>query len=221
MKKQILLLALSALSFGAFAQSKVEITARGGFASSSMRGDAVNSLKNLLDYANGAITTANRNAFFAGASASIPLSPLMSVEPGLYYTQKGYELNGELNIKGAEFLGIKGKSMLTTHYVDLPVVLKANLNGLELFAGPQISYMAAADLKTTAGVLGFNVVNSSLDATSQFNRWDAGVTGGIGYTFPGGVNLRASYDRGLSKVDANKNLESYNQSFRVGIGYRF
>jgi hypothetical protein len=105
--------------------------------------------------------------------------------------------------------------------VDLPLLLKANVGGLEVFAGPQVSYLAKSDLKTTAGILGFNVLNRTMDATEQFNRWDAGVTGGVGYQFANGLNISAAYDHGLSKVDANERFDSYNRSFKVGLGFRF
>ncbi len=87
--------------------------------------------------------------------------------------------------------------------------------------GPSASYLINADLKTSAGVLGYNVFNNSLDATDQFNRWDMGVTGGIGFQLSNGINLSASYDHGLSKSDANKNISSYNHAFKIGIGIRF
>ena len=205
----------------AMAQSKPGFGIRAGASSYSMKGDAINSLNNLLDYTNGHVTTTGHTGFFAGANASIPVSDLVSVEPGIYYTQKGYEMNGELNLKGLEFLGANAKAKLTSHYIDVPLLLKLNFNGLQVFAGPQVSYLAKADLKTTAGVLGFNVLNKTMDATDQFNRWDAGVTGGIGYQFANGVNISASYDHGLSKVDANQNLDSYNRGFKVGLGINF
>lgn len=221
MKKQILLFAFVAISAISFAQSKPTFGIRAGVTSSSMKGDAVNSLQNLLDYTNGGITTTNHTGFFGGVNASIPVSELVSIEPGLYYSQKGYGMKGELNLKGVEFLGVNAKAKLTSHYVDLPVLLKLDFNGLQLFAGPQVAYLAKADLRTTAGALGFNVLDKTMDATNQFNRWDAGVTGGIGYKFPGGVAISASYDHGLSKIDANQNFDSYNRSFKVGIGFNF
>lgn len=221
MKKQILLFASFAISAITFAQSKPSFGISGGVTSSNMKGDAVNSLQNLIDYTNGAITTSSHTGFFAGVNAAIPVSELVSVQPGLYYSQKGYDMQGDLNIKGADFLGINGKAKLTSSYIDIPVLLKLNFNGLQVFAGPQVSYLAKADLKTTAGVLGFNVLNKTMDATNQFNRWDAGVTGGIGYQFTNGFNVFASYDHGLSKVDANQNVDSYNRSFKVGAGFRF
>jgi hypothetical protein len=45
-----------------------------------------------------------------------------------------------------------------------------------------------------------------MDATAQFNKWDLGLTGGVGYQFTSGLNIMASYDYGLSKLDANKIL---------------
>jgi hypothetical protein len=220
MKRQIVLFASLILSVAAMAQAPV-FGLRGGVSSASMKGDAVNSLNSLLDFSNGAITTTGHTGFFAGGYASLPLGGPVSIEPALYYTQKGYEMNGGISIKGAEFLGVNAKAKLTTTYIDLPVLLQVNMNGFQVFAGPQISYLAKADLKTTAGVLGFNLLNKTMDATGQFNKWDAALTGGIGYQFANGLNVSAAYDHGLARTDANKNMNAYNRSFKVGLGYSF
>jgi hypothetical protein len=221
MKKQILLFASFAVASLSFAQNKVSVGVKLGAVNSTIKGDAASSLKDLLSFSDGAISTGSRTGYFAGVSANIPINEMFSVEPSVNYTQKGYELKGALNVKGAEFLGINAKASLNSSYIDVPVVLKANINGLQIFAGPQVSYLAKADLKTTAGALGFNIVNSSMDATQQLNRWDAGVTGGVGYQFSNGLNISASYDHGLSKMDANKNMEAYNRAFKVGLGFKF
>lgn len=221
MKKQILLLTFIAASSVALAQIKPAVTLRGGLSSSSIKGDVVQSLNGLLDYTNGMITKKAHTGFYGGASVSVPLNEMFSVEPALLYSQKGAELKGELGLKGLEFIGANAKAKLTTHYIDMPLVLKANINGFQVFAGPQISYLAKADLKTTAGVLGFNLLNKTMDATEQFNRLDAGVTGGIGYQFANGFNVSASYDHGLTKMDSNKNMEAYTRSFKIGAGFRF
>lgn len=221
MKNKILLIFAIIISSGAFAQSKASFGVKAGISSAGMRGDAVNSLNNLLDFSDGMISTKNTTGFFAGAYTAIPIADMISIEPGLYYSQKGYELDGKLNLKGAEFLGANAKAKLQSQYVDIPVLLKANIYGLQLFAGPQFSYLAKADLKTTAGVLGINLLNSTINATSQFNRWDAALVGGIGYSFGNGLNITASYDYGLSKVDANKSIGSYNNVIKVGVGVNF
>lgn len=221
MKKQILLLFSVVISTLSFAQLTPSFGVRAGVSSAGMRGEAVDNLKSLLDFADGKITTANRTGFFAGGFATIPLDKMISIEPGLYYSQKGYELKGAISVKGAEFLSANAKAQLQSNYIDMPLLLKANINGFQIFAGPQFSYLLNADLKTTAGVLGFNLLNNTMDATAQFNRWDMGVTGGIGYKFSNGMNITAAYDHGLSKVDANKNISSYNNAIKIGVGISF
>lgn len=221
MKNTILLIAAIAISTFSFAQVKPSFGVRAGFSSAGMRGDAVNNFKNLLEFTDGMITTSNHSGFFAGGYASIPVGAIISIEPGLYYTQKGYQVRGELQGKGVEFLGVNANAKLNTNYIEMPVLIKANVSGFQVFAGPQVSYLASADLRTTAGVLGFNLLNSKLDATDKFNRWDLGLTGGVGYQFSNGVNVMASYDHGLSKVDANQNFNSYNRAFKVGVGITF
>jgi hypothetical protein len=221
MKKQILLLVSLAISTLTFSQVAPSFGLRGGVSYSGMQGDAVNSLNSMIDFSQGMITTTNRTGFFGGVYATIPVDDMISVEPALYYSQKGYQLKGDLNIKGLGFLGANAKADLNLQYVDIPVLMKATISGLQLFLGPQVSYLMQGDLNTTAGVLGINLLNKKLNATSQFNRWDVGLTGGIGYQFTSGLNVMASYDYGMSKVDANKSLNSYNRSVKVGIGMAF
>ncbi len=221
MKKHSLLLVALIVSTLAMAQVKPSFGIRGGLSSASLKGDAVNNLNSLLEFTNGKVATQNRTGFFAGTYVTIPVSENFSVEPALYYAQKGYEMRGDFSFKNADFLAANAKAKLNAQYIDLPVLLKANLGGLQVFAGPQVSYLVQADLRTTAGVMGFNLLNRTMDATQQFNRWDAGLTGGIGYQFNNGINVMAAYDHGLSRVDANQNINSYNRSFKVGIGMSF
>lgn len=221
MKKSYLLIASLILSVAAMAQSGVRFGIRGGVNSASLQGDAVNSLQNLLEFSKGAVTTSSRTGFYGGGYADIPVSEKFSIEPGLYYSQKGYVVRGDLNIKVLDMLGVNAKAQLNTSYIDLPVLAKVNLNGFEIFAGPQVSYLANASLRTTAGALGFNVLDSKMDATNQFNKWDAAITGGVGYQFTNGLNLRASYDYGLMKVDDGSSFNAYNRAVKVGIGYSF
>jgi hypothetical protein len=221
MKKHLLLISGVILSAAAMAQVQPKFGIRGGLSSAGIKGDAVTSLNSLLDYAGGAITTSNRTGFFAGGYVNLPVGGAFSVEPAIYYSQKGYQLNGGLSIKGVEFLSPTATAKLNAQYIDVPVLLKGNFGGFQVFAGPQVSYLANADLSMKAGILGFNVFNKSIDATNQFNRWDAGLTAGVGFTFGNGVNVSAAYDHGLMKTDANKNFEAYNRSFKVGLGFQF
>lgn len=221
MKKQIILLASLIISTFTFAQTVPSFGIKAGITSASIQGEASDNLNNLLDYTKGGISTTSKLGVYAGAFTNIPLTDVFSLEPSLMYSQKGYQMKGELNLKGLEFLGANAKANLTTHYLELPLLLKANLSGFQVFLGPEVAYLAKADLKTSAGVLGFNLFKKTMDATDQFNRWDAGVTGGVGYQFSNGFSINAAYDHGLMRTDANQNLNAYNRTFKVGVGFNF
>ncbi|HUC80891.1 MAG TPA: porin family protein [Flavisolibacter sp.] len=221
MKKYFLLFASVGLSTLLFAQTAPSFGIKGGLSQSTLKGDAMNSIQGLVDFADGAIKTSSRTGFFAGGYANIPVSEQFSFEPGVYYSQKGYELGGSFSVKGADFLSANARARLNTTYIDIPVLAKVNVSGLQIFAGPQVSYLADAKLRTTAGALGFNLLDNTVDAKNQFNEWDVALTGGVGYQFSNGFNISASYDHGLSKVDKGQNFDSYNRAFKVGVGISF
>lgn len=214
-------LCLFAALFATAQSSKTTFGIRGGAVQAGLQGDAVQSFQNLIDYTKGAVTTGSRTGVFGGGFVSIPVSEKFSIEPALYYSQKGYELRGALNIKGAEFIGANARAQLTTQYIDLPVLAKANFNGFQVFAGPQVSYLADANLRVSAGALGFTFLKNTQSVTNNFNRVDLGLTGGVGYQLGNGVNLTAAYDHGLSKVDKNQNFDLHNRVVRLGVGFRF
>jgi hypothetical protein len=221
MKRYLLLFVSVALSTVALAQSKPSVGVKAGVTYAGLQGDAVNSLQSLMDFSNGAITTGSKPGVFAGVNVSLPIAENVSIEPGVYYAQKGYEMRGSFSVKGAEFLSANAKAQLNTSYIDVPVLAKVNVSGLQIFGGPQVSYLADAKLRATAGALGFNVLNQTYDAKSQFNEWDVALTGGLGYQFANGLSVSAAYDHGLSKIDKAQNLDSYNRVFKVGVGFSF
>ena len=222
MKQHVLVLAGLLASAVTFAQTKPSVSVRAGVSSASIVGNASQSLNSLVDYTDGIFQTQSKMGVFAGASVNIPLGGAVSVEPGLYYDQKGYQLKGSYEFKGiASVLSPSAKAQLNQHYISMPVLLKGNFNGFEVFGGPQLSYLAKSDLHVTAGALGFNAYNDHFNTADQFNKIDVGLTGGVGYQFANGFNIRAAYDRGLTKVDANRNMDAYNQAFKVGVGFKF
>jgi hypothetical protein len=202
------------------AQTKFGI--RAGVNHSSWKGDAINSFEDLLSMTDGYVTTSGKTGFHAGGYAEIPLSQTISLQPGVYYSQKGYQMKGTIAADKMDFLNATATAKLQSHYIDIPVYLKANLGGgFHIYAGPQVSYLAKNDLKVDAGALGFSVFNRNFDVTDQFNTVDVGVSGGIGYDFANGLTINAGYDHGLSRVDKNDNFKSYNRNLKVGIGWKF
>jgi Outer membrane protein beta-barrel domain len=219
MKKKILLSLSLFLSVASFAQIKYGVAA--GVSSYSINGNAADNLKQVLSFTNGIVTTRPVTGFYGGGYANIPLADNFSIEPGVYYSTKGYALTGAYTIKGIDILTADATAKLNSSYIEMPLLLKGNFNGLQIFAGPQLSYLTNASLNTRAGFAGINLINSKMDVTNQLNRLDIGVTGGVGYQFSNGLRITGSYERGLSKVDAGQNVRSYNQGFKIGAGISF
>jgi hypothetical protein len=221
MKKKILLSLCLFVSVVSFAQRRINYGASVGTGIYNMRGETINEMKQLLNFTNGIITTNAITGFNGGGYVSIPAGGNLSLEPGLYYSSKGYQVKGSYTVKDISILSANATSTLRTGYIDMPVLLKADFNGLQIFAGPQISYLTSANLNTKATVAFFNVFNSNIDVTSKFNRWDAAAVGGVGYQFNNGIRITAVYERGLMKADAEKNVQLYNQGLKIGAGFTF
>ncbi len=219
MKKKILLSFSLFLSVASFAQIKYGLAA--GVSSYSINGNAADNLKQVLSFTNGIVATRPVTGFYGGGYANIPLTNNFFVEPGVYYSTKGYALTGAYTIKGIDILTTDATAKLNSSYIEMPLLLKGNFNGLQIFAGPQLSYLTNASLNTSAGFAGINLINSKMDVTNQLNRLDIGVTGGVGYQFSNGLRITGLYERGLSKVDAGQNVKSYNQGFKIGAGISF
>ena len=221
MKKIFTLLLVSAFVYtNVDAQTKFNVKA--GINRSGWQGDAVNNFNNLLEFADGYINTSTKTGFYAGVSAEIPLSNAFALEGGLGYSLKGYSMKGNIAADKLDFLGAGATANLNSHYIDMPVYLKANITeGLHVFAGPQVSYLVKNDLRVRAGAMGFNLFNQKYDVTDQFNKVDVALSGGLGYTFNNGLTLQAGYDHGLSRIDKNGNMNAYNRNVKVGVGFRF
>ncbi|MEJ7736521.1 MAG: porin family protein [Chitinophagaceae bacterium] len=224
MKKiHLLLVAVMLISLiTANAQTIPSFGIRAGVAFTNWQGDAVQSLDKLVNVSDGIVDTRSKTGFFAGGYMNIPVSHIFSVEPGIYFTQKGYTMNGNLEIKAIQFLGADAIARVQSSYIDLPLLIRANISGgLQAYAGPQISYLAKNNLHLDAGIIGISLFQRDVDMTDNFKRWDAGITGGLAYQFQNGLNIQAGYEHGLSRVDAQGNFKSYNRVVKVGLGFTF
>lgn len=222
MKKNFTLISLLVFLSFATVQAQTKIGLRAGINNASWKGDAAQTLNELVSVTKGYLDTRGKTGFHVGGYASIPLSGMISIEPGLYYSQKGYSLKGDIQISKLDFLGANANLAVQSHYIDLPLLLKVTpVKGLQLFGGPQVSYLVKNNMNINAGVLGFSVINRNIDITDQFNNIDAALVGGAGYKFDNGFSITASYDHGLSRLDKNENFKSYNRVIKVGLGFEF
>jgi len=216
----IAVIGISILMNSAMAQIRYGI--RAGANHSKWQGESLQLIEDLVDKTDGYITTKGTIGFHAGGYVSIPITKGLRFEPGLGYTKKGYGLKGDLKIDELKFLGVNVGAQVMQHYIDVPLVMRVNVaKGLNVYAGPQVSYLVRSTLNAKAGILGISLFNKGFGITERFNKFDLGLTGGLGYQFSNGLNIQAGYDYGLSKLDKNNNYDIHNRVIKVSLGFGF
>jgi hypothetical protein len=185
MKKGLFLLAF--LIFAAAAQAQIGI--RAGIGSSN--------------FSNGESQRAftSTTGVHLGAYYGIKATDKLTVEPGLFYSVKGYEtvpLGATQEIK--ESLG----------YLDIPVLARYAINSsFNVFAGPQAGFLLSRT-RTSGSVEDTN--------TESLGGYEIGAVLGAGYQLASGVNLQLSYDFGLAPFNYYE-FEVNNTVFKLSVGY--
>ncbi|MBF9236462.1 PorT family protein [Hymenobacter sp. BT683] len=138
----------------------------------------------------------------AGALANFALSDLISIQPEVLYSQKGYQ--------SEEYNDIKYK----INYIDVPLLVKVNAGGLFFEGGPQVGFLAGA--KVTNG-------DADTDIKGRYDRVDFGYVAGLGYQATSGPMIGLRYNGGISTIskgDINPN-KIRNSVFQLYVGYVF
>ncbi len=222
MIKKISTTILSLMLLMNFLHAQISYGLRSGVNFSKWEGDDLQVIEDLLDKTDGYLVTKGTKGFHVGGYVHIPISEVFSFEPGIQYSKKGYSIKGDFQIPVLKYLGINARAQVQSHYIDIPLVLKANVvKGLQVYAGPQVSYLVRSSLNAKLGILGISIFNKGFGITQRFNKIDMGLTGGIGYEFDNGLNIQAGYDYGLSKLDKNDNYAAYNRVVKISMGFTF
>ena len=202
--------------------AQVSFGVRSGVNFSKWDGQDLQIINDLLDKTDGYAYTKGTRGMHIGGYFSIPISETFTFEPGIEYSKKGYSIKGDFQIPVLKYLGINARAQVQSHYIDMPLVIKANVyKGFNVYAGPQVSYLVRSTLNAKVGVLGITLFNRGFGITERFNKVDMGLTGGVGYQFDNGLNIQAGYDYGLSKLDKKDNYDAYNRVVKVSVGYTF
>jgi hypothetical protein len=219
MKKLFLLFGILAASFSQLQAQHISGGIKAGMNVSGWGGNVSQAIADLVGETS-ILPGIIKQGYHVGGFLSIPLGQQFVIEPGLYYSTKGIEAN--YTYAANNFLKLNATVTNDAHYLDLPVLAKVQFgNGFQLFAGPQLSYLVANNIKGKAGILGFSY-EQNIDWKSGFREWDFGVAGGIGYQFTNGIQLQAGYDHGLSSLDDGKsNIDLYNRAVKLSVGYKF
>jgi len=147
-----------------------------------------------------------RFGYHVGIFADLPvISDFMSVQPELSYS-----------VKGTAFEPLGERQTLDMNYVDffLPVAFK--LGSVDLQLGPFASYLISTP--------DYKVYNENTVVADAFNKFDAGLTGGLSFNFQK-LLIGIRYNQGflnVTKENAKPFLsEGKNSVGQVSLGYRF
>jgi hypothetical protein len=166
MKKTVFVLGLLAgLSSAAQAQD-VSLGLKAGASYASFVGSQAGSVSGLF-------------GFQGGAFANIGMSRMIAIQPEVLYSQKGAKAKNATDV------------YTRLQYIDVPLALHVNADGLFFEAGPQVGFLLAADSK-------FGPV--STDVKSATNSVDFGYLAGLGYQRKTGPGIGLRYNGGFSNV---------------------
>lgn len=149
--------------------------------------------------------------FSAGAVLDIPVSKSFYIQPGLYYSQKGFKYEGI-----AQYYSTETTTFTSTQgYVELPVLASYRLTltndlQLQVNAGP---YFAVR-------------LNNKVDKDDPYHRFDGGSSGSFdtGLQIGTGVTYNKHYYAGIGYewgFFEQERTDSKNRNLFINIGYNF
>lgn len=142
--------------------------------------------------------------FNAGVYGTFPLTEHIAIQPELYFTTKGSELDYNNNF-------VTGSAKFRLEYIQLPVMIKFNLtDNFNVHFGPYGAYLVGAKIKSENDQNIFEF-EEELN-TDDFEKFEFGLSLGIGFDFdPLSIGLR--YDYGLTTVGKEQNIMGTNYVF--------
>jgi hypothetical protein len=201
--KKIVVVAIAAL-FGTVAvqaQDEVSFGAKGGVNFATVGGDDFDDPD-------------ARTSFHFGGFVEVPITEKFSIQPEVYYSGQGYDIQSVNNGDDVEF---------QLDYINVPVLAKYYfVDGFYGEVGPQIGFNVNSEIDSNpdgdSGDIDFN--------NDAINTVDFAVVGGLGYKLNNGLFFNARYNLGLSDVFSSEDLGGFdldarNRVFMIGAGFSF
>ena len=204
MKKVVLILLAVFMISNVTAQIKIGPTAGANF--TNITGDEADSFEGMVD-------------LFFGVVAPITIDDTFSVQPGLIYSRQGADY--EDTFSDGEFSETY-TGTVKLGYLNVPVLARVQVaEGLTLEAGPQVGFLLSAKDEYD-----FDGESGEDDVKDLVKGVDFAACVGAGYTFPGGLNINARYNIGLSDIIDDEELSGEgakwkNSVIQVGLSYLF
>ncbi len=192
------------------------------------------------DGAPGTYNTQTLVNFSAGAFADIGITEGFSIQPGIYYSGKGFKLTQAetgTSLGNMQYTSsFNAKASIA--YVEVPVnfLFNAHTSSGTFFVGggPFAAVAVSAKQKgsaTTRIVSGLNTITETenfddkieIGSDGGIKRTDFGATGLVGFRLNNGLSISANYDLGLVNTSGADSSEGKmkTRSYGVSLGFSF
>lgn len=154
--------------------------------------------------------TGTRTGFDVGGLVQLPMGDMITIQPEVHYTQKGYE------VETAGF-----ESEVSLNYIQVPILFRAGVPLAEGFdvdfqVGPSFGFLVSCE--ASAGSV-------SADCDESVKSFDYGIIAGGSFSWaagPGDLLFDIRYDLGLTAIGDQENAADVkNTNFQFLVGYAF
>jgi hypothetical protein len=136
----------------------------------------------------------NISGFHGGLFVSVKIADNFTVEPAVYYSQRGWSIDGKID-DGTNLL--EGSMVNKISYIDAPIMFRIYLKGLNFGIGPQVALPIKSELDFTGKING-KAGTSHYENTVDLQDFEVALALAIGYEFNFGLSFHATYDLGLT-----------------------
>ena len=161
------------------------------------------------------VTPSSITSFYTGLAASMHITGVLSIQPGLSIVGKGASLSSSSNTT----------TQLTLLYIEIPINVMANFetNNGTIFVGtgPYWDFLIDGTLSETGKANKNPVFNTDFD--NDIRSGDFGFNFLLGYRLKNGINIHTGYSLGLTNIqpDATLDKKYKNSVLSVGLGFSF
>lgn len=171
------------------------------------------------------------DGFTAGFVAEIPLLNGFAFQPELAFSRKGFRVTDGLDLDLFNLpIPLGAEAHTKINYVEMPLLGKYAMGseraGVYMLLGPYVGYATNAELQTKARVLiDINLTTTTIDLDNdRYDRWDAGVVGGLGVWVKAGsgkIFFDTRYQQGFTNMfeDTRVDVRMKNRGIGINAGY--
>ncbi len=157
--------------------------------------------------------------FHIGATADVPISAELSIQPELYYSSQGTSLSSNFPL-------ISNYNKFNLGYLKLPVLLTYMYDANKMFwyagVGPYIGRLAYNNYSFIQNEkrLGAGSLKVGTTADQQITPYDFGIKGKIGFELKKGINFGFYYEHGLKDINPQL-VQTYTRTYGASLSYLF